>query len=129
MTVQGLPDLGQTRAEQRRIKNYLKVVDNCAWNESLGLEALGMVKFDLNRGCWLFTGKLSSRGRPGWKFMPRNIYMAFRGPIKFGMEADHCCRVIHCLNPWHISIVTRAENLRRRMLTADEHWALRDEAA
>jgi hypothetical protein len=31
----------------------------------------------------------------------------------FGMEVDHLCRNTRCVNPDHLEVVTKAENLRR----------------
>jgi hypothetical protein len=35
------------------------------------------------------------------------------GPIPEDREIDHLCRVRNCVNPEHLEIVTKGENLRR----------------
>lgn len=44
----------------------------------------------------------------------RFAYAAFVGDIPAGMEVDHLCRDRACVNPEHLSLVNRAENVRRR---------------
>lgn len=79
-------------------------------------------------GCWMFTGSLRS-GRPGdnygrirrrrkglppwYAYAHRFSYQWFRGPIPDDMTIDHLCQVRECVNPWHLEVVTRAENTRR----------------
>lgn len=40
-------------------------------------------------------------------------YEHYVGPIPSGMEIDHLCRNRECVNPKHLEVVTRKENLRR----------------
>jgi hypothetical protein len=55
-------------------------------------------------GCWVWMGSLSGNGygRFGKKVAHRVIYELLRGPIPEGMEADHMCNNIICVNPDHI---------------------------
>lgn len=53
--------------------------------------------------------------------MHRVAWQAYRGEIPDGLEVDHLCRNTRCINPYHLEPVPRAENLRRRELTGDEH--------
>ncbi len=79
-------------------------------------------------GCWLWTG---STNRPGPSGYPRlNVYacgtrkttaahrlmaeLVAEQPIPEDHEVDHLCNVRRCINPDHLEVVTRAENLRRR---------------
>ena len=72
--------------------------------------------------CWLWQAAIT----------PRTGYGAFRlngamrgahtiaavyrhGPIPVGHVVDHLCRVRSCVNPWHLDVVTIAENTRRGM--------------
>ena len=72
-------------------------------------------------GCWEWTGALTkgygltSLGRRGEGLIAahRWAYMALVGPIPAELECDHLCRNRACVNPAHIELVTRKENLRR----------------
>lgn len=72
-------------------------------------------------GCWIWMGAtikdygVIGRGRvaDGNVLVHRATYEHFRGPIPDGLEPDHLCRVPPCCNPWHLELVTRAENVRR----------------
>lgn len=72
-------------------------------------------------GCWLWTGYLDGKGY-GFLRLTRSrktvrahrlAYEALVGPIPEGMELDHLCRIIRCVNPDHLEPVTHAENVRR----------------
>jgi hypothetical protein len=43
----------------------------------------------------------------------RIAYQLERGQIPVGLHIDHLCRVRHCVNPDHMELVTRGENVRR----------------
>lgn len=70
--------------------------------------------------CWLWTGSLLNGGYPDWSVQKRHVgahrfaYALIIGPIPHGLELDHLCRVITCVNPEHLEPVTSAENLRRQ---------------
>lgn len=68
--------------------------------------------------CWLWTaGGTTGYGTIsiGWKsyYVHRLTFEHFRRPVPRGLELDHLCRVRHCVNPWHLEIVTRKENILR----------------
>jgi hypothetical protein len=77
-------------------------------------------KVDRSGPCWLWTGGTSNAGyghfhptkRQG-KGAHRVAYELVRGPIPEGLELDHLCRVVTCVNPDHLEPVTHAENMRR----------------
>lgn len=77
-----------------------------------------------NSGCWLWTGRLSSRGyaltRVGTKTVRahRVIYELFKGPIPKGLEPDHTCKLKGCVNPEHLEPVTHQINVQRGQLGA-----------
>ena len=43
----------------------------------------------------------------------RHVYQRLVGPVAPEMTIDHLCRNRPCVNPEHMEVVTRAENLRR----------------
>lgn len=70
-------------------------------------------------GCWPWPNSCSGGGYGSIsvsnKLMRahRVFYLLMRGPIPFGMHLDHLCRNKRCVNPFHLEIVTNAENVRR----------------
>src|SRR3954469_2333783 len=70
-------------------------------------------------GCWLWVGCVLSSGYGQFWDGERKVgahrwsYEHFVGPIPYGLELDHLCRVRNCVNPAHLEPVTRAENHRR----------------
>jgi len=80
-----------------------------------------------NSGCWLWTGATNLNGygcfSPSQKrnssvYAHRFSYEMHVGPIAEGMVIDHLCRVRCCVNPAHMEIVTRGENVRRGIAPA-----------
>lgn len=76
-----------------------------------------------SHGCWQWTGPLD---RHGYGYTAVNVDGARRntgahryvyenevGPVPEGLDLDHLCRVITCVNPSHLEPVTRSENLIR----------------
>jgi len=72
-----------------------------------------------NSGCWIWTacvnrdgyGKISVSGRD--RVAHRVAYELLVGPIPDGMQLDHLCRTLACVNPEHLEPVTPGENQRR----------------
>jgi hypothetical protein len=69
--------------------------------------------------CWLFTGCTDTKGYGSFRHAGGN-YRAHRfayellvGPIPEGLQIDHLCRVLVCVNPRHLEPVTNDENQRR----------------
>jgi len=85
-------------------------------------------------GCWTWTGATNERGYGRFGFGPRGsithvsahrwVYEFMIAPIPEGLEIDHLCRNPSCVNPYHLEPVPAQENLRRRELTDEEHFAL-----
>lgn len=70
--------------------------------------------------CWLWGGTVGSKGygrltpHRGLNLLAhRWAYEHMVAEIPDGLQIDHLCRVRHCVNPYHLEPVTRAENLRR----------------
>jgi len=71
-------------------------------------------------GCWLWLGSLSSNGYGFIWHEGRNVrahrfaYEYFNNTsIPKGKEVDHLCRNHACVNPDHLDVVTRRENIMR----------------
>jgi len=70
--------------------------------------------------CWLWRGSLTSSGygittREGiTQVAHRYVYRLLVSEIPNGLELDHLCKNILCVNPEHLEPVTRQENMRRR---------------
>jgi len=82
---------------------------------------MSKVEYDPNGGCWLWSasndggagyGKLS-KNPTGERQAHRTAYAMFCEPIPDGLEIDHKCKVPACVNPNHLEVVTRQENMRR----------------
>ena len=71
-----------------------------------------------NSGCWLWTRSLSNwgYGHLGSKRRDRGAhrlsYLTFIGPIPPGMHVLHRCDIRSCINPDHLFLGTRRDNLR-----------------
>ncbi len=70
--------------------------------------------------CFIWLGKLGNNGRPiVWRGRtPVNAYKlayeAVNGPVKEGLQLDHACRRVLCINPLHLEPVTPHENALRK---------------
>ncbi len=71
------------------------------------------------RRCWLWTAYIDQNGygKFGWLGRARPAHrIAFDqlvGPVPVELTCDHLCRVRSCVNPSHLEIVTRGENVLR----------------
>lgn len=82
---------------------------------------------DDNTGCWNWTGALSA-GKYGSIYYEGRMQKAHRvmwiltnGPVPTGLDLDHLCRNMKCINPAHLEPVTRAENLRRSPIMTNQN--------
>ena len=73
-------------------------------------------------GCHLWTGKVSStNGRPIiWRGRTpvsahKVAYEQAFGPVDNGLVLDHDCRRPMCVNPYHLTPVTKAVNEQRKL--------------
>lgn len=80
---------------------------------------LDRTELDAETGCWVFQGAVNSKGytcisKDGKNYLAHRIsYELHREPIPADMTIDHLCRNKRCVNPEHLEVVTRGENIRR----------------
>jgi len=88
----------------------------------------------LGTPCWLWKGAKRNGGygvmrvpkapgapirvdghlTPAWQISAHILmYEHVKGPVPEGLELDHLCRVLNCVNPDHLEAVTHQENVRR----------------
>ena len=69
--------------------------------------------------CWEWKGGVAGKGYGSFYLNGRRIkahryaYQTLVGAIPEGLEIDHLCRNRKCVNPNHMEVVTRGENIRR----------------
>jgi len=71
-------------------------------------------------GCWMWTGATYNPGYaqyriPGGDRMTAHkyAYLTLVGSIPDGLECDHMCNRRGCVNPYHIQLLSHADNQRR----------------
>jgi HNH endonuclease/Helix-turn-helix domain len=64
-------------------------------------------------GCWLWTARIatSGYGRIGGNYAHRIAWLLEHGAIPDGMDVAHRCNVKACVNPAHLYVATRSQNL------------------
>lgn len=81
---------------------------------------------DPETGCWIWDGatniesgygQLRDREANKNTYAHLYVYRKLRGPIPPGMELDHLCRRVDCVNPDHLDPVPPAINTRRNRNT------------
>ncbi len=84
---------------------------------------------DPNSGCWLWTGfvnkdgygYLTSTEYPNDCRAHRVLWKHYCGEIPAGLELDHDCRVRCCVNPYHMTPRTHAENAALTVHVKERH--------
>ncbi len=68
-------------------------------------------------GCWEWTGCVRRTGYGVFHPTPKQVaphiwsYQYFKGPIPDGLTVDHQCRNRRCVNPDHLRLLTRGDNV------------------
>lgn len=78
-------------------------------------------KVTFTDSCWLWNGARTDREYGLFRLVrPKRMigahrfaYEQFNGPIPSELTIDHLCRVRYCVNPAHLEVVTRGENVLR----------------
>ena len=77
-------------------------------------------KVDISDNCWVWTAGTTVRGGYGWFNTGSQPMVAYRvawlflvGEVPEGLELDHLCRNVLCVNPSHLEAVTHRENIWR----------------
>jgi len=89
--------------------------------------ALFRVKFSIGENCWQWHAGKSKAGYgmfndgTGMKYAHRLSWSAINGPIPSHLVIDHLCRNRSCVNPLHMELVTRGENVLRGIGTSAMH--------
>jgi hypothetical protein len=86
-------------------------------NEKTVDRFMSKIKFFNHDGCWEWHGKKFKNGYS--QFSYKNIkyyghrfsYMISKGEIPKGMDICHSCDVRHCVNPDHLWVGTRKQNM------------------
>ncbi len=80
-------------------------------------------KFARGDSCWPWHGARTKKGYGTFRkdgrthYAHRVAYERTFGPIPDGLTIDHLCRNKLCVNPAHLEVVTRGENVRRYAAT------------
>jgi len=86
-------------------------------------------------GCWDWYGGISSSGYGNYAIdrksygAHRVVFEKYKSKIPTGMDLDHICKNRACVNPNHLEVVSRKENIRRgknTSLTPDKVRELRE---
>lgn len=87
-----------------RLMDHISLDENGCWlwDASTRVTGYGQV--------WIGTKRAGTHRLRG---AHRACYQVFREEIAAGLHLDHLCRVRRCVNPWHLEVVTQAENNRR----------------
>ena len=70
-------------------------------------------------GCWLWRGRHDKDGYAQFSVDGRTVrtarflYELLREPVDSKLVVDHLCRARCCVNPYHLEVVTHAENIYR----------------
>lgn len=106
----------------KRLQRYCSVA--CYGHaKSLDVETRFWGHVEKTATCWLWTGSIGTRGygfihvrelgKSRTILVHRYAYILHSGSIPARQTLDHLCRIRHCVNPAHLEVVSRWENVRR----------------
>ncbi len=77
-------------------------------------------KINKTETCWLWTGRIEHKGYGtfGQTGAHKISFELANGKVPKGLVLDHICRVRHCVNPDHLRIVTRGQNVLENSVSA-----------
>lgn len=84
------------------------------------IKLMRRVEFDPNGGCWLWTGAMQ-RGYGTMCLVKRFFgahrvsYELHKGPVPQGLHVLHKCDVRACVNPDHLFVGSRSDNMQDMM--------------
>lgn len=74
-------------------------------------------KVDKSGDCWIWTASKRANGYGQFMVSHRNVtahsfsYQLHNGPAPTGFDIDHACRNRACVNPAHLRLTTRKQNM------------------
>lgn len=89
-------------------------------SQGLTLEQRFWAKVQKTESCWLWTASTNSHGygrirvNGRYRLAHRLAWEMMTGPISDSMELDHRCGNPSCVNPDHLRVTTRSQNLQHR---------------
>lgn len=93
-----------------------------------------MEKVEKTESCWIWKGAKGPDGNYGgflYEGKSRRVnivsYLMFKGPYPEGMEICHTCDNKQCVNPDHLFVGTRSDNMKDMGNKGRHPWQLRPE--
>jgi hypothetical protein len=103
------------------VANYIGHLSQQADVQKLMDRFMKFVSFEPMSGCWLWIGHTMKNGYGKFghskkhrsMLAHRESYMLFNGDLVDGLDVDHVCCNRSCVNPEHLVLATRSQNIMR----------------